>query len=145
VPGERLISSPSDVGGFVQFGTFAPVNNASPCEGNGSSYFYRLAVASNLSQAFTAPRSAAVIGVPILPTTEVRMISKAASVSAVSTRDLTKKQLAAAIAAPPGAGSGNCPPGTFSTVTATVGLTPVGVTCLAPPLRSWRELPRGPR
>jgi hypothetical protein len=26
-----------------------------------------------------------------------------------------------------------------------VGLTPVGVTCLAPPLRSWRELPRGPR
>lgn len=145
VPGERLISSPSDVGGFVQFGTFAPVNNASPCEGNGSSYFYRLAVASNLSQAFTAPRSAAVIGVPILPTTEVRMISKAAPVSAVSTRDLNNQQLAAAIAAPPGAGSGNCPPGTFSTVTATVGLTPVGVTCLAPPLRSWRELPRGPR
>lgn len=147
--GERLLSAPSDVSGFVQFSTFSPNNQGDPCVGGGSSYFYRLAVANNLSSttpAFSAPRTPDVVGVPTLPTLEARMIARSPSSTTTTTsRTLTQAQLRAALDAAPAAGGGNCPSGTFSSIAGVPGMTPVGVTCLAPPLRSWRELPRGPR
>lgn len=149
-PGERVLSSPSAVGGFVQFSTFSPAAtaNGDPCVGTGTSYFYRLAVANNLSDttpAFTTPRAAEVIGVAILPTLETRAIAKAPTATVTPSKTLSAAELKAALDAPPGTGAGQCPPGTFSSIAGVSGMTPVGVNCLAPPLRQWRELPRGPR
>jgi type IV pilus assembly protein PilY1 len=155
--GERVIVTPIENFGFMNISSYEPVAGGDPCKGGGASFFYRLDIAGSFTRVpftetglvgslpITVPRTTVVgvdmppmIGAPTLMTGGSPTTSTAGS-------SLTNTQLGAL---PRQRATATDPCSTMRAVNRSTLNAPVAglpITCAVPPLRVWRDLPRGPR
>jgi Tfp pilus tip-associated adhesin PilY1 len=144
--GERVITTPIENLGFINLVSFEPLAGGDPCRGGGQSFFYRLDIASTFSRGAFDGQPNSNIAVNMDPTFgQFQIVQKKPLEYAGSQPGLGGTDLGGLRTNPPGAGApvSACPPGVLPHITNRPGMTPLA-TCVIPPLRTWREMPRSP-
>lgn len=157
--GERVLVTPIDNFGFANVTTFEPVAGGDRCQGGGASFFYRLDIAGTFTRApfsqlptfsgDTQPNVRTVVGseVPALigaPT----LLSVASPPTSATLGSLDSSALTSLTGSQRTRAAATDPCAAIRAVGRTTLNRPVAglpLSCPIPPLRVWRELPRGPR
>lgn|GEM_PF-1130227 len=156
--GERVIASPTEVGGFAGVTSFEPLSDGDPCKGGGRSFFYRLDVSGSFTRSPFAPVGP-IVGLPptVARNTVVGselagpVVSQLQTLRVPATRAVLTSRLLDAdgldhVSDPDRRERDPCE----QTAGGGPGLDGLSLgtpqfSCPGSPLRVWRDLPRGPR